>query len=173
MSMERALGFGCGILVGLLLVYFLLKWTKKDGTRKCKYDERQELIRGRGFKYGFFTMIICNFLYASVDVIMDRRMIDSYAGMFICILVGMLVHISYCIWNGGYFALNENPKKVLIAFIAIALLNFGIFAMNLAHGEVMQNGMLTFRVANLFCGIMFLAIFAILLAKKMHDKGEE
>ena len=44
------MGVVCGILVGLLLMVVILKLTKTDGSLKCKYDERQQLVRGKGFQ---------------------------------------------------------------------------------------------------------------------------
>lgn len=62
--------------VSALLVLLLLKTTKNDGSIKCKYDERQELVRGRGFKYALFT---------------------------IGAIIGMMVYVIYAIWNEAYF----------------------------------------------------------------------
>lgn len=43
------IGVMVGLVVGLLAAAMFLKFIKKDHSWKCKYDERQELVRGRGF----------------------------------------------------------------------------------------------------------------------------
>ena len=53
MNVEMALGMVTGLVLGLILFIIILKVTKKDGKIKCQYDERQELARGKGFKYGY------------------------------------------------------------------------------------------------------------------------
>ena len=53
MNESMVLGILCGLLIGGIVVVIILKLTKEDGSVKCKYDERQQLVRGIGFKYGF------------------------------------------------------------------------------------------------------------------------
>lgn len=167
-------GILCGIIVGTIIVILFLKLTKKDASVKCKFDERQELIRGRGFKYGFFTLLIYDafvaFFYESLAL---NQYIDSILLHLIGIFIAILVYVSYCIWNEGYFSVNENPKKVLIGFAVIAVFNFLIGYMQLKDKGIFENGVLTYRCINLLCGFIFLIIFAQLLMKKLLIKAEE
>lgn len=172
MSKEYLLGIFFGVAVGLILVVLLLRWTKKDGASKCKFDERQELVRGRGFKYAFFTLMICTAVYAFADSLAENRMIGSLTGVCICIVISCVVYACYCIWNEGYFALNENPKRVMVAFVLISLMNFAVFARSAMKGNLMENGVLSESFVNLFCGIMFLVIFAVLLLKYLKNRRE-
>lgn len=172
MSSGYMLGVLCGGLVGVILVVVLLRLTKKDGSIKCKYDERQQAVRGRGFKYGFFTLMFYDLVYAWIDEILGRRYFENSVGMIVGIFLGVLVYVSYCIWHEGYFSLNENPKKVLIVFAVIAIMNFAVFAVQLNRGNVIENGILTFRCVNLLCGIMFLIVFGVLLIKAICNKKE-
>lgn len=50
MSIAYLAGGLVGILIGLVLVAILIRYVRTDKKIKAKYDERQELIRGRGFK---------------------------------------------------------------------------------------------------------------------------
>lgn len=172
MNSGYMLGVLCGGLVGVILVVVLLRLTKKDGSIKCKYDERQQAVRGRGFKYGFFTLMFYDLVYAWIDEILGRRYFENSVGMIVGIFLGVLVYVSYCIWHEGYFSLNENPKKVLIVFAVIAIMNFAVFAVQLNRGNVIENGILTFRCVNLLCGIMFLIVFGVLLIKAICNKKE-
>lgn len=172
MNIGYMLGVLCGVFLGGILIIAILRLTKKDGSIKCKYDERQQAVRGRGFKYGFFTLMFYDLIYAWSDDILGRRYFDNSVGMVVGIFLGVLVYVGYCIWHEGYFSLNENPKKVLIAFAVIAIMNFIIFAVNLIHGNVIKNGILTFNCINLFCGIMFLIIFGELFIKALCNKRE-
>ena len=40
----HVIGVSAGVAIGVLLVIAILKFSKKDGSLKCKYDERQELV---------------------------------------------------------------------------------------------------------------------------------
>lgn len=169
---EYALGVGCGIIFGLILLAVILKLTKTDGFMKCKYDERQQLVRGRGFKYAFFTLMFYNVFYGILDVALEKRVMDNFTGMIIGIVLGAMVYAIYCIWNDGYFSLNENPRRVRIAFFAIGVFNLALAFWSIAHGTVMEDGILTFRGANLFCGIMMLIICGVSFAKQQSTQKE-
>lgn len=172
MSMEYLLGIVCGVAIGLILIMFLLKWTKKDGSSRCKFDERQQLVRGRGFKYAFFSLVICNAVYAAADTVMEDKLMDVPMGICSCVVISVGVYACYCIWNEGYFALNESPKRVLVAFILIALLNFAVFARSVIRNGIFENGVLSTGCMNLLCGVLFLVIFAVLLLKQMQNRRE-
>ena len=164
-------GVVCRILFGLVLVAVVLKVTKTDGRMKCEYDERQMVARGRGYKYGFFTFIVCALLYGFCAGNGAWLPLDPGASMFLLCVVAITVHVSYCIWNDAYFALNENRGSVLIAFLVIGAANLLIGVTNVVQGNAVRAGQLTMRGANLFCGVLFLLFFGVLLAK--HLTGEE
>lgn len=177
MSTEYMLGFALGILIVAVLfaIIFVLasRWTKTNYFGTCKYDERQELVRGKGFKYGFFAVLIYNALYGALDSVFAERLpVETMTAMFIGILVGVLVHVCYCIWNEGYIALNENPKRLKILFAFIALLNLIVFVMNVLHGEVVVDGIYQNSIINLGCTIMFLVIFIFMFAKELSDRRD-
>ena len=53
----KGAGFVIGLIVGIILVMVLIKMANKDRRIKTEYDERQEKIRGKAYKYAFYTMI--------------------------------------------------------------------------------------------------------------------
>lgn len=169
-----AMGVGAGILMGLLCVAVILAWTKKGRSVKCQFDERQELIRGRGAKYGFFTLLFCNLVMFTLELAEVPIFADTEVLTAMTCLIGICVYVVYCIWHEGYFALNENRGRLIAVFAVITILNFACGAMNIAHGEMIEDGRLTFRCINLLCGIVFLVIFATMLLKKIcEDRKDE
>lgn len=163
----------CGIAASILFAIFTLALTKTDNNVKCKFDERQEFIRGKGFKYGFFSMLICNALF----VCMELAEIPLFAEFEVLILIGSAIGIGfwvvYCIWNEGYFALNEDKKKLMILFAVIAIMNFIVGGIQLARGNVIQNGKLTYYSTNFICGFLFIVIFLTMLLKKVCRDGKD
>lgn len=175
--MEYYLGFALGVLiaaiVGILFIFAMKKYTKTDNSLKCKYDERQQLVRGTGFKYGFFTLMFYNVAAAFLISVEKRQYIEHTALMLAGILFGVFVYVAYCIWHESYFSLNENPKRVIIVFILVALLNFGVGYQGFRHGVLIENGMLTVHCLNVFCGILFLMLFFVMAAKHISKRNEE
>lgn len=172
MNIYYLLGVFFGIAVGGILAIVLLRITKKRGSgRKCEYDERQEVVRGRGFKYGFFTMMICNLL---IGLLMGGDVLKTETWMlllFAATLLALLVQVCYCIWNDGYFAMNERPRRVLLTFAGIGLLNFAIFGINMLRAG--EQGVGAFIWVNLMCGLMFVVIGLMLAIKRYGNRLEE
>lgn len=170
-NMGRLLGIAMGVIVGLFVVILLLKITKTNGKIKCEYDERQETLRGRGFKYGFFTLMICNGIYGFLWIGFEALPIDAGAFMILDVVIGTAVYATYCIWNDCYFSLNENRSKLMIIFAVIGAGNLVIGISNLLHGRGIENGIMNYRCINLFCGLLFVEIFIALLLR--HFRKEE
>lgn len=162
-----------GLIIGLILVAIVLKVTKRDGSFKCKFDERQELVRGRGFKYAFFTLISYNLFLGLIYPALEKEFMDESIKLILGVLLAILVYACYCIWHEGYFSLNENPKRVLIAFAIIALSNLLIGVVQLSHFGFLVDGKITYHSTNLFCALMFIIVFITLLLKSISNKGEE
>ena len=166
-------GILIGLVGGVILVVLLLISSTNDGRLKREYDERQEVVRGRGFKYGFFTIMICNGLYGLLASSFEKQFVDVSVAMISCALIGIIVYVSYCIWNDGYFSINENPKRLVVIFVAVTVMNLLIFFMNALHGEVIVDGVVTFRIVNLLVAIMSFIVLGVLFLKKVVDKRED
>lgn len=165
-------GVVCGVIVGIILVMLIFKMTKKDGSMKCKYDERQNQVRGWGFKYGFYTLIIYDMAYGMIDMVIEKPFIESYAAMFIGMMLAVSVYVAYCIKNEGYYALNENPKRVTIAFVILGVLNAAMGIWECVDGNMIEEGVLTARCTNLLCGLIFLVLAAVTFVKWRENERE-
>lgn len=162
-----------GLLFGIVLCIVLLIITTKNGTLKRDYDERQQMVRGKGARYGFFTVMGCNGLFILWDIGVKDIAMELSVAMIISVLVGIIVYVSYCIWNEGYFSMNEKPKSLVWVFIVLAFVNLGIFFQACKAGEAIKNGVLTFRTMNLFCAIMMVIVLIVLLCKMISKKKED
>lgn len=98
--------FAIGFIVGVVVFLILLLKTGKKG----KFDERQELIRGRGFKYGFGAMCLVDAL-----LLMVVRMVrlSPQLLLLVSLFTGLWVFSIYALWNSAYFALNQQKVKRL------------------------------------------------------------
>lgn len=175
--MEYRLGFILGglltVVIGGVLLALILKYTKTDHSVKCKYDERQQLVRGIGFKYGFFTIVLFNAAAAFFIAVEKKQHIDHTALLLAGIILGVYIYAVYCIWNEGYFSLNENPKRVVVVFALIAILNFCVGYRSYLHGLLIENGMLTVECLNIFCGITILMLLPVMAVKHICKGKEE
>ena len=57
-NIGKAVGLSLGIIVGLIICIFVFKFANKDKKILTKYDERQQVARGKAYMYGFWAMMI-------------------------------------------------------------------------------------------------------------------
>lgn len=172
-GMGMLLGIGTAVLVSVVIVALLLKFTKTDGSMKCKYDERQSAARGKAYKYGFFTFMACNALYAVLVSVMPKLPIDTPAFMVLSIAVAVVVCVSSCIWNDAYFSLNENRPRLMAVFAILSAFNLGLGISSISEGRGIRDGVLNISASNLFVGLMTICIFLVMAFKHFSGESEE
>ena len=110
MNATASFGMVIGLMVGLVIAAILLKFANKDHRFKTQYDERQEAVRGKGYTFGFWGCMAGAALVMILDCggfeIANRFVMD-----FFIIFVGLIVQVTYCIWNDGYYGINTNRKR--------------------------------------------------------------
>lgn len=165
-------GIITGLVVGLVAIVIVTVISKiKNKEIKCKYDERQELVRGKGFKCAFFTLLVYDVIYGLVSEVGISMSIDAFTGNVIGILIGTMVYAVYTIMNDGYFALNRNPKKVVSSLLVIGLANLTI-GLTQCSGHVDVEGY-TPGLINIACAVAFMVIGVVLLIKNRLSARED
>ena len=159
--MSYQVGLVCGILLGALAGVCLIALLFKKKVLDCTFDERQELARGRAFKRAFFTLIIALVAYGFSDTFLGRWC-DALMGVLLCVCAAMLVFAVTCIQHDAYLSLKETPRKVMTLFALLTVINLSIGGMNLlTQGGMIENGVLTYRAANLIVGVLTGVILVI------------
>lgn len=125
--MEHTAAYLIGMAVGIIFVVIGLTIIKRRNGGKgafCDFDERQELVRGRAFKYGFFTLLLYFIIAVSLGKIGVRQTyFDSATIIFMGICLGIMVFTSYAIWHDAYFSMQDKPRGWIILFVAMFFLN--------------------------------------------------
>ena len=163
-----------GVVVGCLLVAIVLVASKKETPAIGKYDERQIAAQGEAFKYGFYTMMV----YMLILLICHASGVDIPLETGLQILVGILISAAVLatilIMKDAYFRLDENRIGWIMFFVAMALLNLVIGAVNIMNGNNIADGKLTTAGnANLFCGVVLAYLLIVILVKTVKDRKEE
>ena len=111
------------------------------------YDERQELIRGRAFRYGFLTMA--------------------------CLMVGCLVVILYDIWQDAYWGIRQTSgsNAAIVLMVAVMVMQYLGFRGHANAGDVIVDGVLTWDGGIYLLIFAFFALIIVnLLLKAWADK---
>ena len=148
------LGFAVGIAAGVVMLLVLFKKKVLD----MHFDERQERARGVAFQYGFFTLLACGLALGFLDIL--HHWCDLMAGAALSACIGVTVFAVTAIWKDAYLGLYERPVKIMALFGILCVFNLGLGLRGVAAGNIVENGILTFRVTNLMVGGMMLAVMA-------------
>lgn len=165
-------GIAVGLMVGIAVTLLLLKLSSKNGAVRTEYDERQKIIRGEAYKYGFWAALLGN------AAIMAATAFGDLTGLglslyFMPILIGVVVQVSYCIFKDGYVGLNTNMPRFIAVMAAVAAFNFFLGIRANMDGSLVVNGVFQGELINILCGALFVILMAELLIKRCIDKVSE
>lgn len=165
-------GFALGILIYALLNLYM---NDKNKQNMRKYDERQELERGRAYKTAFYVMLIYFITFGIFDSCGYKLPMDLLSIVLIGIVISTIILGIYLVSHDAYFSLRENPKRVFLSIIFIGILNILLGILQFTSGDVIVDGVLTYRCANIVVGIgMFvLAMGVFVVLQKMKKEEAE
>ena len=179
MKVSDSSSFSFRLLIGILAILIsvcsalLLLLTVVSKNKKAEvpqYDERQEVERGRAFKYGFFTTLFFSggvIIFDWCDGIPGQNQTILYClGLFL----GIMVYGSYCVWHESYIALNQKANTTMIIFAVIGLINLVLGILSIARGRMIVNGRISEHFLNFICAAMLLILCGEMLVKKIYDK---
>lgn len=155
------------IFIVLIIGLIYRNWHKND-----KYDERQAMIRNRGYKYAFWTLAILEIIWT---VIKDFSIIKiATETNFINLYIALTVALVYDIVNRAYFSLRQQDENSVrlsgwtsviggLAFIWLAFSNNSSFTKGVNSDFIIW----------LVIAISWLIIGATILFTLYRDKHEK
>ena len=165
-------GLALGILVGVIAASGLLAFLFKKKVLDCHFDERQERARGKAFQYGFFTLLIAAYAYGVSDVLLGRWC-DVLTGVTLCIALALCVFAVTCILKDAYLSLREKPRTVMTMFVLISAVNLGFGVLYALSGDLVEDGVLTFRAVNPIIGAAVLVILIVYIVNYLLRPRDE
>lgn len=166
----RLLGMLTGIVVGVLICFIVFKKLNSDSKLATKYDERQKIVRGRSFTYGFWAMALCLLILILLDAAEVTLPVVPMVNYITTFYVGVAVIVVHSIWNEAYFGLNNIHVKWIIFMVVLAAINGVCVVIGAIEGRLIVDGMMGPLYTNLLCFIMIVLLLATLGIKKLVDK---
>ncbi len=171
MSTAYIAGIVCGVLAVFLVCWIISRINKKTGVVKKDYDERQQALRDKGFRFAYLTLIGYMVVFAllhSLEVIPG----EMSGWLFIGVIISLVVHIIYSIYNDAYFRISDSPKGYTVLFGILGLSNIVLGVLKRINGEV-EGAFPAYGDLNLVIGVMLLVISVNILIKQALDKRTE
>lgn len=163
-------------LAMIALIYAIIYTRKKNGERtsaKGEYDERQDRIRGRGYKIAAFSyMIEFAFLIFADGVELNLPLTNGamYAIMFV-LPIGIFV--VYCINRDAFIGVRNNMKGYLTLAVIVVIANAASTIAHAVEGSLIVDGRLTGACLSPAVGMLFLVVVISLLVRNNQLRAEE
>ena len=164
-------------LLPILILVFIFAFVRIISTRAkskgCGFDERQELIRGRAFKYAFFSILIYVASYGPISALLEKDFMTTSTALFVGIFIALIVFAVYNIWNESFFALKQTPINFILLFSITAICSGYSGICSIRDGSIMENGLLTLECMSVVASIAFAIIVITMLIKIIINKKAE
>ena len=140
MNNDYAAGLAVGIIAAI--VFFGIIWKFNKNKMKGKFDERQELVRGRGYKYACFTLLGL----LTLDLLLESFRafeilpVTRELFLFFILLVGVMVYALYCIRNDSYFGVGMDTRTYRAVMWIVIVCNAISAVSGLMDGGAMVDG---------------------------------
>ena len=161
------------VLIALILVVVVMLTTRRYRKSHSDYDEMQMMNRDKGYKVGFFTILIMLAVEIFASEIIGLKLMDVAMMLFIPLMTGVTIYACYSIVKGAFFAINDKGISYTVMIGVMALCNIATGVIRVGNGSVVKNGVITFDGAEaLVMGIGFLIIAITSLIMMMKNRKE-
>ena len=142
------------IMIGLFFVgvFGVLAFNSKKS--KEEYDERQLAVRGRGYTYAYFTVMILSILHVFTKDTVSLPISNDLISVIILFISGIVLNI-----------------KQFITYIIIFLLNAYYLIRSVSNHTLFKDGVLQFREGiNLIAAVAIIILALNLVIKLIIDR---
>lgn len=176
--MEGIVGNIIGIIIVIAIVAAaLFFWRAVRGERARddrQYDERQLMLREKGYRLGFFVTLIAE---ALVLLLLEYDVIPAASAtmaVYTALIAGVAVFAVFCAMQDVFFPMGEKGTTSLVLWAGLALVNGLSAGIRIANGTMVEHGAI--RLTNgsyLVNAVLFLTILiAVLVRRAMGERDE-
>ena len=161
------------IIIFIFIFALILIVSKFSKNKSYNFDERQEIIRGRAFKYAYFSYLIYGAGYGAVSDLLEKDFMTTPTSFLVGMYISLIIFAVYNICNEAFFAFNQKPVSYILIFSITTLCSgfSGISA--IIDGSIIENGVLTLDCIGVISSIAFATILITMLIKIIINKKAE
>ena len=123
MSIISVIGIILAVLAGIVLL--CLGVTRMEKTAKSsEYDERQQSVRGRGYRLAYWVGFV--YLLISIPLLVGytegQKKVEPYLLVFCGVMLQNLVFHVYCLLNHAALPMSQKPLFTAFGFFVCGIL---------------------------------------------------
>lgn len=163
-------GFVFALLLALLTGIKLRMHNKKKNP--CPYDERQEAIRGKGFKYAYFTALAVLIAGGVIETLAGKSWCGIFTFSTLVLWASICVFTTYCVIRDAYFTLRAKRGLLIVIFLAAGVINLYFGIESIIAGEIFEGGVLSLSAANLITGAGCLYLGVMMICRSIYERSQ-
>ena len=155
----------------LMIIAMVLLVSRRSKGAEGNFDERQLMIRGKAYKYGFIAtlaaltaVMLCNSVFQ-----FDMMLLGAGA----CLFTGLTVFAVYCIWNDAFLSFRQKPSSYLFSGGIVIICNGAGIVKRLAEGTGLYEMLSDVFCLNMLCAAAFVVIEATIVIKLIATRREQ
>lgn len=121
--------------------------------------------------WGFFSLMICLMVYGLTDMLIEPWC-DTLTGCIICCCVSLIVFAVICIGQDAFAGIGRNRKRNLTVLVVVTAANLLFGVSHVIDGDLLRDGVLSFRSANLIVGITTGIVLVVYYVHGLCGRGE-
>lgn len=165
--------YSLGVIVGLALTFAVIAialfFRKKYNAGGEHYDERQILVRGKGYKISFITVVCINVFYSLFFYGITKDFVSPQFVAVASAYIGIVVYTMYCIFNDAYLQVGQKIRAWVIVLVVVTVANAYCAMVSLDRG-FNTDGFATSFSFNALFAVSFAIILAGIAVKSFIDK---
>lgn len=147
---------------------------------KKNFDERQNIERGKAFKWAFITAIASLFVFMIIEDALELCKFDTYSIFLITFWLSFAVCMTYLISKDAFDGINQtkNPNGTLMIIyfiISIAMISMSVFDFISTDTTnfFIENGIISHNISYIICASAMLEVAVAGVIKYFTDKKLE
>ena len=146
--------------------------TVRSRKAEIKFDERQQIARGRAFEAGFYTLMLTLLGYIFCNNVMDISVLGVEIGIALCIIVSVGVFAMVGVLKDAFLEFNSSAKARGFFFGVLGGINLALGVWAVLDGRLFENGQLSLPVLNLSIGGLMLVVVACIAVRNALQKKQ-
>lgn len=167
---KSTIAFATMVIIGIIISIIIIKACNSNGKFKTDYDERQKLMIGKSYKCAMMTAWALMAVYGVIDIGGVVLPIQNAVIIFTILIISVMVQAMYSVWADAYWGSNNKYGSYIVMFIIITLINLSAAVASIMDGSMIVDGILTGRVINFECALIFMILGIEMWVKKIVDK---
>lgn len=172
-EVKKTIIIAASMVIAAVIGLVIIKVCNKNGKLKSDYDERQQIMIGKGYKWAMIVSWVLLAIFMALDMGgIVLPVADSFM-FYTVIFVSLLVYSSCCLWTDAFFGLNNNRRMYAIVFFMFSLLFVGMTVAVVKADILVVDGILTANAIDIEGAVICAILSVELLVKNMIEKNKK